>query len=160
MSDITAEALVRGSSLGLGSRSPCVLVPHAHPVGVIVMVSIVADQSDTSLPELAQWVAGIAELAKPDAVVWCDGSQAEWDRLTRLLVTGGTFTRLNPELRPNSFYCASDPSDVARVEDRTFICSAREEAAGPPTTWPDPAEMRPPFGTLSTGRRRRRGRYP
>jgi len=60
------------------------------------------------------------------------GSQAEWEQLTSLLVENGTFTRLNPQLRPNSFYCASDPSDVARVEDRTFICSKREEDAGPP----------------------------
>ena len=83
------------------------------------------NQEKTSLPALAAWVREIAELTKPDAVVWCDGSAEEWDRLTALLVENGTFRRLNPSLRPNSFWCASDPRDVARVEDRTFICSER-----------------------------------
>src|SRR5215470_6249476 len=105
----------------------------------------------TKLPELAGWVDEITELAKPDAVVWCDGSQAEWDRLTSLLVENGTFTRLNPELRPNSFWCASDPSDVARVEDRTFICSEREEDAGPTNNWIAPDEMRKTFGEIFDG---------
>jgi hypothetical protein len=77
--------------------------------------------------------------------VWCDGSQPEWDRLTDLLVENGTFTRLNPELRPNSFWCRSDPSDVARVEDRTFICSEREQDAGPTNNWIAPGEMHQTF---------------
>ena len=116
-------------------------------------------QAATRLPELAGWVGEIAELTKPDAVVWCDGSQAEWDRLTSLLVEAGTFTRLNPELRPNSFWCASDPGDVARVEDRTFICSEREEDAGPTNNWIAPDEMRTTFAEIFDGCMRGRVMY-
>ncbi len=123
------------------------------------MVAVIEDQSDTSLPELAGWVNEIAELTKPDAVVWCDGSQDEWERLTSQLVESGTFTRLNPELRPNSFYCASDPRDVARVEDRTFICSEREEDAGPTNNWIAPQEMRKTFGEIFDGCMRGRTMY-
>src|SRR5256884_2549301 len=113
----------------------------------------------TRLPELAGWVGEIAELTKPDAVIWCDGSQAEWDRLTTLLVENGTFTRLNPGLRPNSFWCASDPSDVARVEDRTFICSEREQDAGPTNNWIAPEQMRKTFAEIFDGCMRGRVMY-
>jgi phosphoenolpyruvate carboxykinase (GTP) len=96
----------------------------------------------TSHVALQKWVSEMTALCTPDSVEWCDGSQAEWDRLTSLLVEKGTFIRLNPAKRPNSFLARSTTSDVARVEDRTFICSKRPDEAGPSNHWADPAEMR------------------
>ena len=109
------------------------------------------DAAPTRNAKLIQWVRDVAELTKPDRVYWCDGSDAEWEKLTAELIALGTLKRLNPAKRPNSFYAASDPKDVARVESRTFICSEKQEDAGPLNNWKDPNEMRALIGTLFDG---------
>ena len=112
-----------------------------------------------SLSTLKRWVTEVADLTDPTEIIWCDGSYAESQKINALLVENGTFEKLNPKIRPNSFISRTDPADVARVESRTFICSENEKDAGPTNNWVDPTKMRTELNEKFAGSMRGRKMY-
>ena len=123
------------------------------------MSEISTANAPTTNAKLLDWVGEVAELTQPDAIHWCDGSEEEYEQLAQTLIEAGTFERLSEEKRPNSYLALSDPGDVARVEDRTFICSESEDDAGPTNNWREPEEMRETLRALFKGSMRGRTMY-
>jgi phosphoenolpyruvate carboxykinase (GTP) len=148
---------VRGSIPDGRSRAGHVDERRSDEVTAVIVPGI--DDAPTENARLLSWVREVAELTCPERVVWCDGSDAEWDRVTTRLVKAGTFVKLDEKKKPNSFWAASDPDDVARVEERTFICTVDAEGAGPTNNWVAPSEMKTTMTELYRGSMRGRTMY-